>query len=222
MLFKLLKLWPKTIILFLLLLVATPFVTRIKGGDDYAELPMSANNFEAYSLGLHILGRCYLLAPIRGAVVEAYGELEKICPEQPFIYAEMGWKGGGRFDPHRTHREEFSADFITPMQLKSDGSTSHLPTGITNRWGYDLRLDKSGCFENMCIDTNAVILHVQALERATHKHGHKIKQIIFDPTTLALLKKHQAFSKIKYIRFMEGQAWFPHDGHYHIDFEKLT
>lgn len=219
---KLSRLWPKALAVLLLLVVAAPFITRARGGDEYAQLPMSGNNFEAYSDALHILGRCYLLSPVTEAVIKAYEELEETCPEQQFIYAEMGWKGGGRFDPHRTHREGLSADFITPMKFEADGSAARLPIGPANRWGYDLRLDREGCLEDICIDISAVILHIQALDRAAREQGYRIKQVIFDPPILLLLRNHQEYNKIQHIRFMEGQAWFPHDGHYHVDFEKLT
>lgn len=198
-----------------------PIATRVRGCGNYAQLPLSGSNYTAYSTSLYALGRCYLLTPVTSAVEDAYAQLETACPDQHFIYAEMGWKGGGRFDPHRTHREGTSADFITPMRNKDSGMPENLPIGVSNRWGYDLRLNANGEYENLRMDAEAVILHLKALDDAARKYGWRVRRVIFDPPMMKILKNHKDFERISNITFMAGQAWFPHDGHYHVDFEKL-
>ncbi len=210
------------LVLALLLMLATPLLTRARGGDAYTQLPLNGPNFSAYSLPLHALGRCYLLAPLTKSVVEAYAILETTCPEQKFIYAEMGWKGGGRFDPHRTHRQGSSADFLTPMRNKL--GSAPLPIGVSNRWGYDLRLNEQGEYggeyEDLKLDAPAVIQHLSALDKSANTHGWKIKRVIFDLPLHQLLQQQASYAQIAHLSFMPGQAWFPHDGHYHVDFEK--
>lgn len=201
-------------------MLAVPFLTRARGGDTYTQLPLGGSNFSAYSTSLHILGRCYLLAPVTQIVVDAYAVLESTCPEQIFIYAEMGWKGGGRFDPHRTHREGKSADFVTPMRNKLTKKAEPLPLSPLNRWGYDLRLNNNGEYLDLKLDAGAIIMHLSALDKTAKNSGWKIRQVIFDRPMQKLLQAHPAYQQISHIPFMPGQAWFPHDGHYHVDFEQ--
>ena len=217
----LVKHWRKALLFVLIILLALPLFTRLRGGGEYAQLPLGGANFEAYSLGLYALGRCYLKAPLSEGLVDAYARLLLVCPEQQFVYAEMGWKGGGSFYPHRTHREGLSADFITPMRERNGGAPAKLPLSPFNRWGYDLRLDSNGCYNDVCMDAEAVALHLAALETSARTRGYRIRQVIFDPAMFTLLKKHPNYREISHLPFMQGKAWFPHDSHYHVDFQSL-
>ena len=144
--------------------------------------------------------------------------METAYPGRKYIYLEMGWNGGGNFPPHRTHKKGTSADFLTPMQSAKGNTLLNLPISITNRWGYDLRLSPQGQYQNMELDAKGLIAHLAALEKAANKQGWRIERVILDPPLVALLKKHPNFERIKAIPFMQGKAWFPHDGHYHVDF----
>ncbi len=217
---KIFKHWRKLLLFFLVFVLTIPFLTRARGGDAYSQLPLSGSNFSNYSTSLHFLGRCYLLAPVTQIIVDAYALLQVTCPKQKFIYAEMGWKGGGRFDPHRTHKQGKSADFLTPMLNKTTKQPELLPISPINRWGYDLRLNNSGEYLHLKLDAGAVIQHLAALDSSAKTHGWRIKQVIFDLPMQKILQAHPAYKQIAHIPFMAGQAWFPHDGHYHVDFEQ--
>ena len=200
------------------LFIAFPLVLRAGGNANYSQLPFSGTNFKAYAFAPFAAGRCYLLTPLHNAVVDAYAELEKTYPGRDYMYLEMGWNGGGNFPPHRTHKTGTSADFLTPMRSLKDNSPLNLPVSVTNRWGYDLRLTPQGQYQNMELDAKGLILHLAALEIAANKQGWRIERVILDPPLVTLLKKHPDYGHITSISFMQGKAWFPHDGHYHVDF----
>ena len=162
-----------------------------------------------------------MLTPLRNAVVAAYAELESTYPGREYIYLEMGWSGGGNFPPHRTHKKGTSADFLTPMRSLKGNTPLNLPVSVINRWGYDLRLTPQGQYQNMELDAKGLILHLAALEKAANKQGWRIERVILDPPLVALLKIHPDYARITPISFMQGKAWFPHDGHYHVDFVKI-
>ncbi len=190
--------------------------------DEYHALPVRGANFKANSRLAYGLGRHYLKGKAVATIVAAYGELARTHPQYSYVYGEMGWKGGGRFRPHRTHQKGLSADFMTPM-LKTgpDGKSvpAVLPCNVTNLWGYNIRLDANGHFKNLRLDTRAMIAHLAALKKAAPQYGLRVERVIFDPPLLKLLRADPSFSQLRGIRFMEGRAWFPHDGHYHVDFK---
>lgn len=189
--------------------------------EKYHALPISGPNFKANSRIAYGIGRHYLKGKAVASIVAAYGELARTHPQYKYVYGEMGWKDGGRFRPHRTHQDGLSADFMTPM-LETSPDGKSIPTvlscSVINLWGYNIRLDSSGRFENLRMDTRAMIAHLAALKKAAPKYGLRLNRVIFDPPLLKILRASPNFSQLRGIRFMEGKAWFPHDGHYHVDF----
>lgn len=190
--------------------------------EKYYALPVSGPNFKANSRIAYGLGRHYLKGKTVGTLVAAYEELARSHQEYQYVYGEMGRKGGGPFRPHRTHQNGLIADFMTPM-LKNgpDGKAipTVLPANMFNLWGYNIRLDSSGHYKNLRLDTRAMIAHLAALKKNAPKYGLRVDRVIFDPPLLKILRTDPNFSQLRGIRFMNGQAWFPHDGHYHVDFK---
>ncbi|MGL4667052.1 MAG: hypothetical protein ACRCWR_03890 [Saezia sp.] len=190
--------------------------------QDYVALPFSGKNFQVNSYINYGVGRYYLKSKTAATILAAYDLLEQTNPMWQFTYAEMGWNGGGRFRPHRTHREGMNADFMTPVyQLDADQKAipAALPCHVFNLWGYGVRMDNEGKYKHYHIDAQALIAHIAALEQAGKGYNVSIKRVILDPPLLKLLQAHPDFKTITHINFMQGNAWFPHDGHYHIDFQ---
>ena len=201
-----------------------PYLAQYSAQNDaeaYRCLPFSGPNFEANSRPGHGAGRYYLKGKTAATVLAAYAELAQSHPEYRYLYGEMGWNGGGRFRPHRTHQQGMNADFITPVYtLNADNTQTRtvLPCNTLNLWGYNIRLNADGHFEDYHLDTKAMIAHLAALQKAAPLYGLRVERVIFDPPLLALLRKDPDFKKLGGIAFMEKKAWFPHDGHYHVDF----
>ncbi len=195
--------------------------TARTGTGEYRALPYSGENFQAYSRFWHTVGRCYVKDATGGAVLDAYKELETTMPDRRFAYAETGREGGGRFWPHRTHRQGLSVDFVTPvLRRQPDGSLA--PDTLSclpwNLWGYGVRLDAAGKAGDLKLDAVATIAHLDALSRAASRHGLSLKLVILDPPLQDILRASPNFRKIARLHFMGKAAWFPHDGHYHVDF----
>lgn len=232
------KWWQAGFIFFLLLAVATilflgarimlaPRVVLAQydsqaGATRYLTLPVSGANFKASSVLAYGVGRYYLKGAVAATILAAYDRLAQEQPQYRYLYAEMGWQGGGRFRPHRTHMQGISADFITPV-FRVDGQGSlhpaTLPVSIFNLWGYKIRLDAQGRYGDYRLDTSAMIAHLHALQEAGKPYRVRIVRVIFDPPLLALLRKNPSFTLLQGMVFMEKAAWFPHDSHYHVDFE---
>lgn len=199
--------------------------TKTGDAERYLSLPYSGVNFSANSLPAFGAGRYFLKGKTAATVLEAYARLARSHPAQQYVYGEMGWEGGGRFRPHRTHQQGLSADFMTPVytvNAKGERQPATLPSHAANLWGYHIRLDSAGRYKDYVLDSAAMIAHLAALQAAAPVYGLRVERVIFDPPLLLLLRKDPAFAAIKNLRFMPNKAWFPHDGHYHVDFAPVS
>ena len=193
----------------------TPGKGRLQGG---VRLPASGANFSPYSSLAGPLGRTYVHSTVEKIVVMAFKALEKSAPGKVYVYAETGFESGGTFSPHRTHQNGLSVDFMVPV-LDTEGRSVPLPTGPSNKFGYDIDFDKSGRFGKYLIDFDAIGEHLYQLHAAAQTEGAGITLVIFDPR---YLPKLFATPRGKWLRdnlnFMKQQAWVRHDEHYHVDF----
>lgn len=193
----------------------TPSNGRLENGVKIEE---SGSNFEPYSsLGV-TLGRTYIHSRVARVIMDAYVALAKELPNTMFVYGESGWSKGGRIKPHRTHQNGLAVDFMVPVRNK-EGISVPLPSGITNRFGYDLEFDRAARNGDLTIDFDAIAEHLHALYSAAGEHHVGIARVIFDPQFIPKLYKTKRGEFIKKkITFMQGQAWVRHDEHYHVDF----
>jgi penicillin-insensitive murein endopeptidase len=151
-------------------------------------------------------------------VESAYAEMARERPETHFVYGETGWPRGGRFRPHKTHRNGLSVDFMVPV-LDREGRSVPLPTRAFDRWGYDLELDARGRHDDLTIDWEALSAHVAALDRAAREHGVGISRVIFDPELQPFLPGTEAWPELRgRVSFSTRRSWVRHDEHYHVDF----
>jgi penicillin-insensitive murein endopeptidase len=219
----------KLVSLFLLAAMAMPILTfanestcfgKVNSGhlEDGVQLPISGNNFSAYSnLGVS-LGRTYVHSDVRDVVVRSYQSLELSAPSKTFVYGETGWKRGGRFRPHRTHQNGLSVDFMVPVVDKSGRSVA-LPTSALNKFGYGLEFDGQGKFGDLQIDFEAMAEHLYQITEIAKQDNVGISLVIFDHRLRPLLFKTKRGAYLQQtLPWMKGNAWVRHDQHYHIDF----
>lgn len=186
--------------------------------EDGVQLPASGSNFVPYSSIGVSLGRTYVHSKVEQIVVSAYAALAQSLPGRIFMYGESGWASGGRIKPHRTHQNGLAVDFMVPI-VDAERRSVPLPTGVFNKFGYDIEFDAAARYKDFAIDFEAIAEHLYAVHSAAQQNGISISRVIFEPTFIPKLHSTQRGAFIKQsISFMQGQAWVRHDEHYHIDF----
>ena len=188
---------------------------RIEGS---VSLPFDGANFVAYTSLAPSLGRTHVHSKVAEVVLQAYAALRKESPNTKFVYGETGWPTGGRFRPHKTHQNGLSVDFFVPVR-NSTGQSVPLPTGATNKFGYNIEFDERARFEEYEIDFTAIGEHLYQLHQAARSRGISIALVIFDNAYLPKLLATPRGGYLQHnIKFMKGKPWVRHDEHYHVDF----
>ena len=189
---------------------------RLEGG---VKLPTSGANFVSYSKTAGLLGRTYVHSKVKEIILASYKWLETHEPSKVFKYAETGFKEGGQFKPHKTHRNGLSVDFMVPV-VNIKGKSVHLPTHYFNKLGYAIEFDKSGRYEEYKIDYEALAAHIVSLHKMAIERGVNIWRVIFDPGLQPnLMKTKYGKYLAKNIKFSKKRSWVKHDEHYHVDFD---
>lgn len=186
--------------------------------DGGVQLPVSGDNYVGYSLIARAAGRTYVHSAVHDIVIAAYAELETSMPSKKYKYAETGFESGGEFNPHKTHRNGLSVDFMTPVVDKG-GNSAYFSTTPLNKFGYDVEFDSEDMHDGLVIDYTALAAHIVALHKAARNQGYDLWRVIFDP------KLQPKLFKTKYggylaqnIQFTKKRSWVRHDEHYHVDF----
>lgn len=182
------------------------------------KLPEQGDNFTAYSSLGATLGRTYVHSRVAEITVAAFRELARAIPGKVFVYGETGWASGGRLRPHRTHKNGLSVDFMVPV-VDASGRSVPLPTGVGNKFGYNIDFDASAKYDSYNIDFEAIAEHLYHLDLAAKQRSSGLALVIFEPSYLPRLfdTKRGAYLRAN-INFMKGKAWVRHDEHYHVDF----
>lgn len=188
---------------------------RLEGG---VQLPSSGENFEGYSFVARMAGRTYVHSAVSEIIISSYKSLETEQPGKVYKYAETGFKSGGQFKPHKTHRNGLSVDFMTPV-INSKGESVHLPTNPLNKFGYNIEFGPTIEFEGLKIDYEALAAHVVSIHKDAKAQGYDLWRVIFAPELQPHLLKTKYGSYLKAnILFSKKRSWVRHDEHYHIDF----
>ncbi len=181
-------------------------------------LPSKGKNYVGYSNAARLAGRTYVHSIVKKIIVNAYLKLEKTNPDKIYKYAETGFKNGGQFKPHKTHRNGLSVDFMTPV-LDASGNSVHLPTNLFNKFGYAIEFKNDDHYKGLRIDYSAMAAHITTLHQQAEKQGYDLWRVIFDPKLQPNLYKTKYANYLKKnIQFSTKPAWVRHDEHYHIDF----
>ncbi|MDX1458121.1 MAG: penicillin-insensitive murein endopeptidase [Marinobacter sp.] len=182
------------------------------------ELPSEGPNFVAYSTIARLAGRTYVHSRVRNIVLSAYEHLEVRAPGKVYKYAETGFEEGGQFQPHKTHQNGLSVDFMVPV-TNAEGQSVHLPTHPYNKFGYNIEFDDRGRYEALQLDYDAMGAHIVELHKAALEEGVDLWRVIFDPVLQPFLlrSRHGEYLR-QHIQFSRKRSWVRHDEHYHVDF----
>lgn len=194
----------------------TPNAGRLKNGW---QLPSAGKNFHAYSSVGVFAGRNYVHNRVYRSILAAYKMLETTNPNVTYIYGETGYKEGGEFKPHKSHRNGLSVDFFVPV-VNFKGEPKELNIGITNKLGYNIEFSKDAVFNDLKIDFESIAKHIKALNTAAKNEGIEIEVIIFDNDFQKLLLNTSTGSQLQNrITFSVKKPWVRHDEHYHVNFK---
>lgn len=189
---------------------------RLESG---VKLPSKSDNFVSYSALAETLGRTYVHSEVREIMLVSYKWLESELPGRVFKYAETGFEDGGSFQPHKTHQNGLSVDYMVPV-VNEEGRSVHLPTHLLNKFGYSIEFDARGRYQEFEIDFEALAGHVVSLHKAAKERGWNLWRVIFDPELQLYLfnTKYGEYLKSN-IQFSKRRSWVRHDEHYHVDFD---
>jgi len=148
--------------------------------ENGVKLPASGENYVSYSFFARVFGRTFVHSTVKKIVVDAYSRLFDEMPDKVFKYAETGFKDGGEFKPHKTHRNGLSVDFMTPV-VDANGKSVHLPTNVFNKLGYNIEFDESGHFDGFRIDYVALAAHIVSLHKEAKANHADLWRVIFAP-----------------------------------------
>lgn len=197
---------------------STCYGTTANGAlEEGCKMPSSGANYSSYTALGEVLGRTWVHCTVAEIIEEAYVSLYSSHPDRHFVTGETGRKAGGPLSFHKTHQNGLSVDFMVPV-VDSSGASLPLPTGFTNRFGYDVEFDATGRYEDLTIDFEAMAAHLAALRVATEKAGVGIWRVIFDPELQPRLRETASWPGLEGLRFSSRRAWVRHDEHYHVDF----
>jgi penicillin-insensitive murein DD-endopeptidase len=186
--------------------------------EGSVKLPLYGSNFAAYSRLGALVGRTHVHSTVAEIVVAAYSAAAGADPSLTYMYGETGWPSGGRIRPHRSHQNGLSVDFFVPVRNEA-GKSVTLPTGLTNKLGYDIEFDSDAKYDGYSIDFPSLAEHLYQLHVASKAKGSGISLVIFDTNYLPKLFATPRGAYLqKYLPFMKGHPWVRHDEHYHVDF----
>ncbi len=155
---------------------------------------------------------------VASLIESSYEALAISSPDKFFVYGETGKKKGGKFKPHKTHRNGLSVDFMVPV-TNARGHSIALPTGVTNKYGYALEFDSNGRLGSLAIDFEALAAHLASIARAAEEENVGIRRVIFDPELQPHLRRTKNWAAIAKLSFSKRRSWVRHDEHYHVDFD---
>lgn len=192
-----------------------------------AKLPYAGENVRYFSPASYfLLNRAHVHDNVHRTLSATYTELNNILPGRRFRVMECSKKRGGKMQPHRTHQNGLSVDFMTPLLRK--GKPWYLLDRIS-LFHYLLTFQSDGQWRmdrQVKIDFETMAVHILTLDKMARRHGLYIKKVIWQtrlkkplfatPSGKQLKKKN-----IYFTRRLEKIIDNLHDDHYHIDFAFL-
>ncbi len=186
---------------------------------DAKRVPMRGKNYTTYSFWGYLFNRTYAHDKVKQTILNAYETCETSCPNTRFLLGEIGFPNGGKFLPHRTHRNGMSVDFMSPLKK----GEKYLGTGyhrynFLNLWGYAFEFDEDGKDGKREMDFETMALHLQALDKSAKNNGLYIQKVILHPDLRNKLLQTKEGKRIKHLPFTKNPVILRHDDHYHVDF----
>jgi penicillin-insensitive murein DD-endopeptidase len=189
-------------------------------------IPYSGTNFQYFADNSYLMGRAFVNSSLRNTLIESYHAMYSYYPEHLFYIMESSHKCGGKLDPHKTHQNGLSVDFMMPL-TKNGKEYQGLDTiGVDH---YYLNFDNEGSYvedSSIKINFDIVAKHILELEKKARLNGLRISKVILkielkDELYASKYGSELLRSGIYVVRSLTPIINLLHDEHYHIDFEPL-
>ncbi len=216
----------------------------VSADDGFVSVPPWGPGFRTSSRLVAAMGRQYVRREVaetlRAALPLVAGD------DRVFVVADTGYKSGGLFLPHATHREGRSVDIHIPV-VDDEGRATTLSSSWWNLWGYCWHLDEGGRVAGLLweakpvvlplfgktrlcpsvaidsddhVDFDAVARLVAALDVEARARGGRVKTVIVAPEFVPLILASPAGQELGALSsvFTRQPVWVRHDDHLHVDF----
>lgn len=189
-------------------------------------LPFSGSNYQYFDTSSYLMGRGFMHTDVANIILAAMEELDSTCAERKFYIMESSLKQGGKLDPHRTHQNGLSVDFLCP-KLKDNQPYYELDT--IGALHYFLAFNDQGQLNkdtSVCLDFESIAQEILALNNAANQYGYSIEKVIFklelkDELFATKTGKLLQQKNIYFARHLDKMVNDVHDDHFHIDFKKI-
>jgi penicillin-insensitive murein DD-endopeptidase len=186
-------------------------------------VPYSGVNFFYFDSTSYMNKRAFVHEKVLKVVLETYKKLENSAPEYSFGIMECSNEKGGKIDPHHTHQNGLSIDFMSPLIVENVHSQTYDFLGGVH---YMLEFNENGILktdQSHQIDFDKIALHLLELNEQAKKKGLKIQKVIFKLELLDELfatpnGKKLKTSGIYFAKKLPTLINSLHDDHYHVDF----
>jgi penicillin-insensitive murein endopeptidase len=181
-------------------------------------IPPCGDGYTTYSYLGAALGRQYVHGSVRDTLTAAFAARAQAEPGRVFVLGETGHRHGGRFRPHRTHRNGLSVDVFVPVNDAAGPTT--MPTWPWLRFGYDMEFDREGRAGTLRIEFESLAALLEEFETQARQRGLRIARVILAPEYLPQLLDTAAARRWPALGalVMRRPAWVRHDEHVHVDF----
>ncbi len=187
-------------------------------------VPFEGPNFRYFDSLSFVNERCYLNDRVLSVVLHAYEDLERKAPNRQFTIMECSNKDGGVIQPHRTHQNGLSIDFMVPLQ--KDNLPCYDYDAIGGRH-YLLDFNNNGQLvsdTDVQIDFDLIAKHLLTLDSIGKTKNVQIKKVILKTEFKKQLFNTSSGNVLRSAGIYFVQKLTPlinelHDDHYHIDFE---
>lgn len=186
-------------------------------------VPYSGANFFYFDSTSYMNKRAFVHEKVLKVVLKTYEKLEDLAPKYSFGIMECSNEKGGKIDPHHTHQNGLSIDFMSPLLDSKGHSQKYDFLGGVH---YMLEFNEKGILktdQTHQIDFDKIALHLLELNEQAKKNGLKIQKVIFKLELLDELfatpngKKLKA-SGLYFAKKLPTLINSLHDDHYHVDF----
>lgn len=171
-------------------------------------LPPRAEGLRSYSVVGSALGRQHVHPRLAQALLAAGEELR----DPPLVIGETGWRTGGLFFPHLTHRNGLSVDIFVPLdEDEGEGEgEARRRFALGESFGYATEVDAQGRSPMGTVDLDRLHTIVQTVCRQAMAHG--LRPVHFHLRD-AWSGKAGACGGIR-----GKNPALDHDDHFHLDF----